>query len=510
MKTATIIIFIKRTGLLLIAGLYATILAAQPGLPADSARYRITPLEVNSGYADWGAFEYNNRLVFISNRPEPRTSRLLHHIDNQTNADFYTVYSAELDTTGNTGAIKRFAAELDSRYNVGPAYISPDGNTLIVTRNVAKKSDSYKENGEHSFVLQLFFYTRNTKHNKWDNMTAFAYNSNRYNCAHAFMTPDGQQLFFSSDMPGTLGSMDIFVCQRNGKEWSMPKNLGSQVNSAATEIFPTISKDGKTLYFSSNRQGGLGGLDIYQITLPLTDAGIAQNMGAPVNSHYDDFGLVFYKGNEYAFFSSNRPLEINGRADTSDNIYWLQAMVPEPISPDAHTPGNTVYTPLPETTAYTVIKGTIIDPDRQPVPNAEISITDHHGNSYYYRTDSNGRYVSQPVPTGQIWEIKINQPCMKCDPVLVNTTGTTGKVQPEYTADMVLHYPQRMSLSAEILFDFDKYELTPEAKEILDRLANTLRSQADVTMLIEGHTDARGTKEYNQILSLRRAKAVAN
>ncbi len=564
-------LYIKRTGLLLWASLLAGIALAQQNPYPDSSRYRISPVAVNTELAEWGAFAYNGSVIFSSNRHSPRPSHLVHRTDKQTGADFYALYSATLNANGGAGKVELFANELDSRFNVGPIYITPNGNTLIVTHNVEKKSGTLKDNGKREYVLQLVFYSRDAKRSRWRKDRDFQYNSSAYSCAHAFMTPDGQRLFFSSDMPGTLGGMDIFVCNREEAGWGKPQNVGKQVNSGQNEIFPSVSSDGRTLYFSSDRAGGLGGLDIYQVALPLTDAGTASNMGVPVNTPYDDFGLVLYDKKQ-GFLSSNRPLEINGRADASDNIYRLLVSPPtklynltvvdsftqKPIAAnisyrcldcdgdtlpqhssvvaggvlknipltstyryeviataDGFPPHKQLLIPTEENTDVvlnatlrSLVKGTVVDQEGVPVADAIVTITDNGGKVYRYTANRSGGYTSDFFAGGSKLEVAAADAGMVSRPVTIDLTGRTARQQPEYTANFTLYFPEKMALQAGVLFEFDKYSLTAKAKNILDKLSKAMLRQPDVTVVLSGHTDSRGASEYNQVLSSLRAKAV--
>lgn len=563
---------------ILLCGICTTPAWAQENmLYADSSYYVINPIAVNTDAADWGPFFHDGYLYFSSNRGKPRFSRFVNHIDQVTQKRFYTLYRSKVDFSNAQQSYEKvapYAHELSGKYNVGPLYITPDGKTLIVTRNIEDRSSALKNKaaGYKQHTLQLFIHRYDERKKKWDKGLAFPYNSNRYNCVHAFLTPDGQRMYFSSDMPGTLGGMDIFVSERNGDTWSKPENLGPAVNSPFQEIFPSLNETGTLLFYSSDRPGGLGGLDIYRIELPLPKNETAQNVGYPVNSAYDDFGMMFYRKSSEAYFASNRVWHTGVNAsDSSDNIYHVTSTLPErlhyiiavkdsltglPVSvqlkyrclscldqeekavvlepgqrlEDAlFYPGQTyVFTisrdgfddysvekRMPETQRELTLSallgsrltGDVKDYNGRPVAGAEVVLRDENNREYRVQTDDHGRFVTPPF-IGNHAAVVARYKELVSDTLPVSNPENPELRKPEYVVHLVLHMPERMTISTEIMFDYDKYTLTQKAKDTLDRLAGLLLEQPEVNVLLQGHTDSRGSDSYNMLLSLRRAQAV--
>jgi len=192
-----------------------------------------------------------------------------------------------------------------------------------------KLSNLRSANGE----LGLFFSHLNA--GAWQAPVAFHYNSTKYSILHPTFSPDGRKLYFASDMPGGMGGMDLYSSERNGEVWTEPRNLGDDLNSAANEVYPRMQSDG-TLYFSSDRIGGQGNLDIYHSELKDAEWLAPLTFPAPLNSPFNDLGYVSYHGGSRALFSSNR--------DGNDHIFTAKRTVPKFRDCAAQQLNNYCYT----------------------------------------------------------------------------------------------------------------------------------------------------------------------
>lgn len=275
-------------------------------LMADSLRYEISPLALNSRYAEFGPVFYKNKIVFTSNRPQ---KEIIKQTDIQTGENFFNIYIAN-KTSSN---VELFSKELQSKFNDGPVFFAPDFKTAYVTRNtnITKGIN----------ILDIFLYYRND--NKWvKEIRPLPIRKGSYSVAHAYSSPDAGKLFFSSNMPGGYGGMDIYMSEIKDGFLGQPKNLGSKINTSGNEIFPFLTNEG-TLYFSSDMHPGIGGYDIFfskdingQFTIPF-------NLGYPQNSAFDDFSLVLDQSNMFGYFASNRP---GGYGE--DDIYSIKINQP--------------------------------------------------------------------------------------------------------------------------------------------------------------------------------------
>ncbi len=268
---------------------------------------------INSPQSDISPVFFGNGLLFVSDRGEM-------DVLNGENASvsgraYYAIYyakkSLEKEDTVIYGKASKLSRTINKEFHNGPVSVTEDGKLMAfnrVDRMLRVKSK------KHINRPKIWFSELKGKH--WSSARSFQYNSDLYSCAHPALSPDGQLLFFSSDMQGGQGGKDIWVCRREGTGWSMPENLGPEVNTAGDETFPFFRKDGM-LFFSSDGHPGLGGLDIFSAS---KDAGgrwsNVANQGAPLNGSTDDFGCTFNADGSRGYFTSNRP---GGLGD--DDVY---------------------------------------------------------------------------------------------------------------------------------------------------------------------------------------------
>lgn len=266
-------------------------------LYADSSAYTVNSLSINSPNADFGAVLFRDGIVFASSR---KVSGAVERRHAWTDQPFLDLYYSKGKGTSFANPV-RLSSELKTKYNDGPACFSADGQSVWFTRNDA---DGKSKSKDVPIKLKIFFARANGL-NGWKDVEPFPFNSNDYNCAHPSISNDGKRLYFASDMNGSMGGMDIFYCQLGDSGWSKPVNLGPTVNTIGNDLFPSINAD-NTLYFASDGWGGLGGLDVYISTYPQNSKQNPLNAGYPINTTGDDFFLQFDPKNRTGYFSSNR------------------------------------------------------------------------------------------------------------------------------------------------------------------------------------------------------------
>ena len=292
---------------------------------------------------------------------------------------------------------------------------------------------------------------------------------------HPAVSADGKYLYFCSDMPGGYGGLDIWRIDLNERGGSL-HNMGEQINTPGNEMFP-YSRTDSLLYFASDGHPGFGGLDIFKAKLNSTgDYWSIENMGLPLNSTGDDFGITFGNG-ENGYFSSNR-----GDARGRDHIYSFEL-------PDIHI----------------TISGWVLDKDEEPVANAVIRIVGDDGSnqkqvarddgSFKFNLDRGVRYVMKAGAPGYL---SLKQEFVSDD----------AEEDADYAIDFFLAAINKPQVVENIFYDFDKATLRPESKTALDEMAQMLRDNPHVTIELAAHTDRKGSEEYNMRLSERRAKSV--
>ncbi len=279
----------------------------------QTANYAVSNVEtINSEVSDIAPVYFDNGILFISDRGE---KDILNGENSALSGRaFYSIYYTkkiyEKEDSIIFGKAQKISHTINKEYHNGPVSVTADGKQMAFNR-----VDHVLFMKSKSFVNRPKIYFSNMKGSHWSKPKSFSYNSDDYSCGHPAFSADGQTLYFSSDMPGGNGGKDIWVCKREGDGWGKPENLGSDVNSAGDEVFPFIRKDG-TLFFSSDGQAGLGGLDIFSAVKENGKWTNIVNQGAPLNSVTDDFGISFNSEGNRGFFTSDR---IGGKGD--DDVY---------------------------------------------------------------------------------------------------------------------------------------------------------------------------------------------
>jgi outer membrane protein OmpA-like peptidoglycan-associated protein len=337
-------------------------------LSKNAACYKVDYLSINTNAADFSPTSYQNGLVFVSNRQNSYGIRRafnwnntpfldLYHLEDVAylsasdaglggggfsekskyaargtlGADEYTMATAnDSRTVGSYGGRNisqgygytdkpttesdRMRGSINSKYHEGPASFFKDGSKVLFTRNNVSSNGSAKKSSDG--ITKLKLYLGEAKKESWGNITELPFNSDEYSTGHPALSPDEKLLFFASDMPGGYGGTDIYVSRYDGINWSAPINLGSTINTKGNEMFPYVDDKGN-LYFSSDGLPGLGELDIFFTQLDgVTQKGRVLNLGVPINSSNDDFGITTDGLRQSGYFSSNRK-----RGGIDDDIY---------------------------------------------------------------------------------------------------------------------------------------------------------------------------------------------
>ena len=290
----------------------------------DSLHYAIRPVQFNTEYGELCAIPYKNGLVFVSNRKEVR---VIEKKDASTHAPFYkTFFSAVLTDTIKDESFHferpfAFNKALNSKFHAGPMTFYDHEKKMAFSSAVDKPS----KNGARTMHL----YFAENRDGEWKITAAFPYNSDVYSIHNPTINESGTLLYFSSDMKGGFGGKDLYKSENKNGQWTTPVNLGEIINTSQDEVFPFLHD--RTLYFSSNGHPGLGGLDIFKAEPGNSASMEVENVGYPLNTNFDDFGIVIDSLNTHGYLSSNRkgggynddiyefdmdlqtyPLEING------------------------------------------------------------------------------------------------------------------------------------------------------------------------------------------------------
>lgn len=439
-----------------------------PKLVSKESGYTAKSLEVSSDKSDFGAVMYNNDLYFTTARNTARKNY------GWNEEPFLDVYKSTLGDGGNFSEATPIS-ELNSQYHDGPVTITSDGNTMYFS------SDSFRENlfeKDKANKLKLGrnnLYIATKSGETWTNIKPLPFNSKDYSLSNPSISRDGKTLYFSSNMPGSLGGVDIWKVAVNGDgSYGTPENLGSKVNTEGNESFPFIADDNKTLYFASAGRQGLGGLDVYKIDL--SNGSEASNMGKPINSEKDDFGFTFNKEKNRGFFSSNR----NG----NDDIF-----------------GATPICAVDVLTIVTNAKTGAI------LADAKVSILDSKKNVISTETSNSKGEVSFKVECDKDYTIQASKDGFEGNAFPVaKSKGPEAKIEAKLQPIDVIVTPTEIILNP-IYFEYDKSNITQEGAFELDKLVQVMKNNSEMVIFAKSHTDNRGSDAYNLNLSDRRAKS---
>ena len=270
-----------------------------------------------SAFSDISPVIVSDGILFCSNR---RFSTIL----DRTSFDgrrLYNIYIAEKIDSNRWSKPRMLESERGEKFNSGPLSVAPDGKTVYFTSEI----ETGKAARNKKFRNRNGIFTAELSGNRLESLKSFRYNSNNYEVAHPSVSHDGKYLFFASDMPGGFGKSDIYYCENINGEWSKPVNLGSKINTPGVENFPYLHPTGR-LYFSSDRTGGIGKLDVYMTSLYNGSWDEPVLLPDPINSTADDFAFVADENLQTGYFSSNRSYD--------DDIFRFSSTIIRKVSCD--------------------------------------------------------------------------------------------------------------------------------------------------------------------------------
>lgn len=405
--------------------------------------------------------------IYYTSTTEKATGDKKSEITGMKNAD---VFFSKKNEKGEWERPEPVEGELNTEFDEGIVAFSPDAQTMYLT----------KARRELNAPTSVEIYTSTRSDAKWSAPVKFEITADTLSTfGHPAVSPDGEYLYFVSDMPGGYGGKDIWRISLKERQGSLV-NLGPDINTEGNDDFPYVRSDG-SLYFSSDGHPGMGGLDIFRATAVGDPADLrwkVENMDFPINSAGDDFGITFGKG-EDGFFSSNR-----GDARGYDHIYSFE------------------YDPVRIT-----IEGLVMDKDEEPVKNAIIRIVGNDGSnqkevarddgSFSFALQRGVKYVMLAGAKGYLNQKQ-------------EFASDSTMEDANYWVEFILPSISKPSVVENIFYDYDKADLRPESKTALNELIAVLHDNPNVTIEMASHTDRWGSDAYNINLSERRAKSVVD
>ncbi|MDP4238867.1 MAG: OmpA family protein [Bacteroidota bacterium] len=408
-----------------------------------------------------------DQVVFTSNRSfNKKTIQKSSAITGLPNND---LFMSRKNAAGKWEAPEILEGDINTVNDEGVCSFSADGKIMYYTRS------PYVADGIRGTDILL----TNRAGGTWSTPQRIKiFKDSTVSVAHPAMSPDGQTLYFVSDSKKGLGGKDIWKATLANGECKFIENLGPDINTPGDEMFPSVRADG-TLFFASNGRPGFGGLDIYKATPKKEGGWVVENLGAPINSSGDDFGITFAGNEQKGFFSSNR-----NEAKGNDAIWSFE---------------------LPEL-AYS-IEGKVVDEKGNAVPDAVVRMVSNTGVNARVQAKKDGTY-----------RIKLDK---NMDCVMLasargylnqkNTVSTQGLTDSKtFTVDFKLSAISKPVQLDNIFYEFGKWDLTPASETGLQVLVKLLNDNPNITIEISANTDFVGNNESNKILSEKRAKSVVD
>ncbi|TDE26705.1 flagellar motor protein MotB, partial [Flavobacterium ranwuense] len=453
-------------------------------IKANSGRYQIEDAGVNSKYSDYGTALYSNKIVFASARDTGSLGQRKHKWTNQY---FTNLYTADLGDNMTPSAAKKFDKNVNSKFHESTPAFTSDGKTMYFTRNNYLDGKKGKDGNK---ITLIKIYKATLENDKWTNVTELPFDSDNYSTAHPALSPDGKTLYFASDMPGTLGQSDLFKVKINEDgTFGIPENLGNTINTEGRETFPFIN-DENEIYFASDGHPGLGGLDVFMSKINEDSSfNEVQNVGADVNSPKDDFAYLIDPKSRRGFFTSNR----DGGQGYDDIYKFLETR---------------------RLICEQLLYGEITDiKTGEILANTKITLYDNQFKVVNtVASDEKGNY-SFNVECGKTYNVRAEKPEYTTKEQKITITKTDGKthlpiaLEKEICKVAVGDDLGKCFGIKMIYFDFDKSDIRVEAALDLEKILDVLNQYPTMKLDIRSHTDSRGTFEYNEALSDRRAKS---
>lgn len=457
---------------------------SNPGVTAkllgDSPKFKVaTVSDFNSKYSEFGPLLHEGKVYYTSARSGKSRSY------GWNEEPYLDIYVSDYDAaSGSLSNESILGSKINTKYNEGTVSFSPDGKTMYFSgesldRKAGLFGKKFKKDEEGKSTINI--YSATLVDGQWDNVVSLPFNSDKHNTSGPAVSPDGKRLYFASDMEGSMGAADLWYVSINGDgSYGDPVNLGKDINTEGSEMFPYVSSK-NILYFASNGHPGLGMMDIFASQITDGSYGSVRNAGAPINSGNDDFSFSIDEESQKGFFASNR-----SGGSGSDDIYAFEQIVP---------------------VCDVTLTVTVVDAKTGAIlPLTSVVIYDENNNKVASKMSDDKGQVQFKYECNQAFKVEGNRELYlnnsidiaKTDVAEVNDTLPLTEIIVE---DQVVLNP--------IFFELDKHNITAQGAAELDKLVEVMNKYPDMIIRAESHTDSRGKDAYNLALSDRRAKSTA-
>lgn len=460
-------------------------------LTADGGKYKIQLQSANTDDDDFGPIYYKDKIIFSSTNSAPK---MIVKNYNWTGKPFWNIFIADVED-GQLKNAKVFDKSLNGNLHDGPASFSNDGTFMAFTKN------NYKDKSTDKVVeLQIHFSTFTD--GKWSKSEPFFLNNSEYSVGHPSLTANGKIMYFTSDMSGGFGGSDIYRTTKNDDgTWNKAENMGDKINTESDEMFPFIEENSQKLYFSSNGRFGLGGLDVFVADITGSTVENVQNAGFPLNTAADDYAVIVNSTSTKGYVSSDRTGGLGG-----DDIYAFDI---------TETVKDEIIVAIEKR-----IEGIAKDKNETPLTNTYVTLLDDKGMILDTCTTQTDGAFTFAVETNKNFTLTGKKEKYNDAFVDANTLGDELIVK----ADIILLTKKEVVAEKikvgedlakivefnNIYFDYDKYDIRKDAKPELAKIIEVMNDYPNMVIELGAHTDCRANNAYNQNLSNQRAKETAD
>ncbi len=448
--------------------LYASCLAYR-SFYKDTTRFVVNELVLPGIRNAFSATPYRDGLVVVGEQDAP-----LANANPWNGLSYLDLYYSEKKTMVTWLNAQALPGQVNGKWHEGPLAFSENGRTMYFTRSHYTGHKLGKDDGDVSHLMM--FRASLSDAGEWGDIRAFAFNGDDFSTGHPALSSDERTLYFASDRPGGHGGTDIWKSVDNGTGWGEPTNLGPTVNTAGNELFPTVN--GHTLYFASTAHENMGGLDIFSTHESDGRWSEPENLGYPLNTAHDDFGFVMNATNNNGYLSSDRTGNDRIHAFIyQERIFILDGMVSDSIG------------------FLSNVEATVLNVETMEEQTV--------------LTGRDGRFSCKLAPES-LYDITTQHPGYLAARKRISTKGIAGS--DTLFAALVLRTIELNKPIAikNIYFDYDRWEIRPDAAAELDKLVDIIKDNPDLSFELGSHTDSRGGDLYNLVLSDGRANSTVD
>lgn len=446
-------------------------------LKANPKKFKVENVSVlNTDQSEYSPFYVDGKLIFSSTRKEAQGSETFEW----TGQKYSDLFVSERNN--NTFSKPQALKALNSNYNEGVAWFDSSYTTTYFTQC----------NGVDGKGISCKIYVSYFQNGTWIEPKPLPFNSDSFSTGHPAFSPDGKRLFFSSDRPGSMGGKDIWFIPYDAvkDQWGEPVNCGKNINTAEDDMFPFMAENGK-IYFASKGHMGMGGFDLFESSDSAQTFAVAQNMGSPINSGADDFGISFMPQSKqipetpFAYFCSNRE---GGLGD--DDIY---SIAQKPV--------------------VVLVKTMVYDREtNKEISGASVKTIGSSGKILFEPKTNDKGIAMLDIPLNELTNVSASKDkYLSSNKYEIDTRNIKQDTTIELKIALDLVPSEDIELTMQgIYYDLDKWDVRPDARVILDSLAAILNNNTNLVIELASHTDSRAPANYNLELSKKRAQSCVN